>query len=152
MRIHRLVKARQADTALDGEGARRVGGRWNPPGVPVAYDSSSLSLAVLELLVHVDPCDVPDDLVAVQFEFPDGMALSRLLPADLPDDWRQDRGRAALQSLGARWIQAREAGILIVPSVIVPAEVNVLVNPVHPDAARVKVVFQEPFHLDPRLR
>ena len=146
------MKARHAATALDGEGARRVGGRWNPPGVPVAYGASSLSLAVLELLVHVDPADIPDDLVAIQFELPDDLAVSRLLPADLPDDWRRETGIAALRSLGARWIQARRTGILMVPSVIVGAEANVLVDPQHPDAARIKAIVRESFHLDPRLR
>ena len=68
MQAVRLVKARRAATALDGEGARRFGGRWNPPGVALVYCSSSLSLAVLELLVHVEPLAAPDDLVAVQIE------------------------------------------------------------------------------------
>jgi RES domain-containing protein len=118
----------------------------------VAYGASSLSLAVLELLVHVDPADIPDDLVAIQFELPDDLAVSRLLPADLPDDWRRETGIAALRSLGARWIQARRTGILMVPSVIVGAEANVLVDPQHPDAARIKAIVRESFHLDPRLR
>jgi RES domain-containing protein len=151
MQAHRLVKARHAASALDGEGARRVGGRWNAPGTPVAYCASSLSLAVLELLAHLDPGEAPDDLVAIRFEIPDGMRSSRLVQADLPLNWRQDAGRDALRALEARWIGAGATGILIVPSVIVPAETNVLVNPRHPDAARIKVVHQEPFHLDGRL-
>jgi RES domain-containing protein len=118
----------------------------------VAYAASSLSLAVLELLVHVDPADSPDDLIAIRFELPDDVAVSHLPPAELPKDWRHDVGIAALRSLGARWVQTRQTAVLIVPSVIVPAEANVLVNPRHPDAARIRAVHQEPFPLDPRLR
>ena len=151
MQVYRLVKARHAATALDGEGARRVGGRWNAPGVPVAYCASSLSLAVLELLVHVDPGDAPEDLVAVRIEVPDDVTARRLLPAELPDDWRQGTGKAALRALGTAWTHAGAEGVLIVPSVIVPAEMNVLVNPRHPDAARIKLLGQEPFRLDARL-
>ena len=118
----------------------------------MVYGTSSLSLAVLELLVHVDPADVPDDLVAIRFECPDDLAISRLLPADLPGDWSLATGMETLRALGARWLKAREVAILIVPSVIVPAETNVLVNPRHPDAARIKAIAREPFQLDPRLR
>jgi len=151
MQFYRLVKARHSATALDGEGARRVGGRWNAPGIPLAYGASSLSLAVLELLVHADPGDVPDDLAALRFEIPGDVAMSRWLPAELPADWRKDTGKAALRSLGAQWLMAGVTGVLLVPSVIVPVEMNVLVNPRHPDAARIRLSGQEPFPLDPRL-
>ena len=125
MLFYRLVKARHSATTLDGEGARRVGGRWNAPGIPLAYGAFSLSLAVLELLVHADPGDVPDDLAALRFEIPGDVAMSR-------------------------WM-AGVTGVLLVPSVIVPVEMNVLVNPRHPDAARIRLSGQEPFPLDPRL-
>jgi RES domain-containing protein len=151
MLAHRLAKARRAATPLDGEGARRVGGRWNPRGMAVAYCASSLSLAVLELLVHVDTDALPDDLVAIRVEIPDDLPARRLLTADLPRDWRQDSGRAALRALGARWFQERHELLLVVPSVVVPGERNVLINPLHPDAGRIQVVAREPFRLDPRL-
>jgi len=151
MLAFRLVKARHAATALDGEGARRVGGRWNAPGLPVAYCASSLSLAVLELLVHVDPAAVPEDLVAIRIEIPDGLPLRRLLPAELPDDWRRESGRGRLRALGAAWLGARREAVLAVPSVIVPGETNLLVNPRHPDAARIRMLAPEPFTLDARL-
>ena len=150
MQAFRLVKARRAATALDGEGARRFGGRWNPPGVALVYCSSSLSLAVLELLVHVEPLAAPDDLVAVQIELPEDLAQRRLVPADLPTDWRT-AGRAGLRALGAEWIRAGNEAVLVVPSAIVPAEANILVNPAHPAAARIRILAQEPFSWDPRL-
>ncbi len=107
MHVFRLVKSMHAGTPLDGEGARRVGGRWNPPGLAVAYCASSLSLAVLELLVHVDPANVPADLIAVEIEIPEGVPVRHLGTAKLPNNWRQEGGKAALQALGAAWIKAR---------------------------------------------
>lgn len=151
MRVHRLVKAPHAATPLDGEGARRFGGRWNPRGMPVAYCASTLSLAVLELLVHEDVNDLPDDLVAVEVTIPDDFPARRFLAADLPGDWRQDDGREVLRALGARWFRDRAEPLLIVPSVVVPGEANILVNSLHPDAARIVVSAREPFRLDRRL-
>jgi len=150
MRVHRLVKARHAASPLDGEGARRAGGRWNAKGIPLAYGSSTLSLAVLELLVHLDPA-FPNDLVAVEAEIPDNMPILQLFPADLPDGWRKAAALSDLQAKGGDWIQRAASGVLLVPSVIVPSEVNILVNPAHPDAARILVVARSPFTLDPRL-
>ena len=151
MRVHRLIKARHADAALDGEGARRVGGRWNAPGIPLAYCASSLSLAVLELLVHVDPVSIPADLVAVEVDIPDGLAMVHWRPEDLPARWREEAGIPALRAMGGAWARAAESGVLRVPSVIVPGEPNLLINPAHPDAGRIRRVAQAPFTLDPRL-
>jgi RES domain-containing protein len=152
MLVHRLVRARHAGTALDGEGARRVGGRWNPPGLALVYAASSLSLAVLELLVHVDPCDFPEDLLALRVEIPDDLALRHWLPTDLPRDWRRDSGLNALRARGAAWLRSGAQAAVAVPSVIVPSERNLLINPGHPDLARIRVLDREPFSLDPRLR
>jgi RES domain-containing protein len=151
MRFHRLVKARNAASPLDGEGARRAGGRWNPKGIPLVYGSSSLALCALELLVHVDPAAIPDDLIAVEAEIPKTLPLQRWHPADLPAGWRTDAAQSALQAKGAAWLKTARPGVLLVPSVIVPSEANILIDPAHPDAARILVVGRSPFTLDPRL-
>jgi RES domain-containing protein len=78
---------RRAYQALDDEGARLNGGRWNSEGVPVVYTSATLSLAALEYLVHVEIQGVPDDLVSLEIEVPDGVPVQGVSPADLPDDW-----------------------------------------------------------------
>ena len=72
MRLWRL--ARRPYRAFDGEGARPAGGRWTSAGTPLVYTSAHLSLAALELLVHVDPDELPDDLVALEIEAPDDMS------------------------------------------------------------------------------
>ena len=151
MLAHRLVKAAHVGSALNGEGARRVGGRWNPPGLALVYCASSLSLAVLEMLVHVDLRDLPDDLWALRLEVPDELAMGRWQPAALPERWRQEAGKPALQALGGAWLKAGAEAVLLVPSVIIPSEANLLIHPGHPEAARIRVVGQEPFTMDSRL-
>jgi RES domain-containing protein len=152
MRVFCLVKARHAATALDGEGARLAGGRWNTPGTPMAYCAATLSLAVLELLVHLDVEDLPGDLVAIEVEIPEDLPRRRLRVEDLPGAWRYDPGRAGLQTLGSAWAREATACILEVPSAVVPSELNLLINPAHPASNRIRIAGREPFSLDPRLR
>ncbi|HEU0013932.1 MAG TPA: RES family NAD+ phosphorylase [Longimicrobium sp.] len=149
MRVWRIARA--AYQALDGEGARLYGGRWNPEGVAAVYASASLALAALEYLVHVDTENVPGDLVALEIEVPDDAGARVVLPAELPADWNRVDDHPACVETGAGW--AREAADLVlrVPSAIVPEESNFLINPSHPAAGRVSIVRTRPFSFDPRL-
>lgn len=143
--------ARAVYPALDGEGARRHGGRWNAAGTPVAYTSEHLSLAVLEALVHTDPDLLPDDLTAYRIDVPDDLAelaLSAFDAGAFPADWRDPYVSVRL---GDAWAAPGGEALLVVPSLVVPQERNVLVNPRHPDAGRIQVVGSEPFALDSRL-
>jgi RES domain-containing protein len=137
---------------LSGDGARRVGGRWNPRGVPMVYSSAHLSLAALETLVHTDPELLPDDLVAVQIEVPASVLIEVWEAGTLPPNWRAVPPASSTQRLGAAWAEDRaRAGVLSVPSAIIPGERNLLLNPAHPDAARWRVVSVEAFAFDARL-
>ena len=149
MRLYRICRA--AHRALDGEGARLWGGRWNEPGRPVVYASSTLSLAALEYLVHVDPDLVPTDLVALTLELPDDVATETIDAAALPAGWAHVPEPAACRALGDAWLRAARTVALRVPAAPVPEEWNVLLDPRHPDIARVAVVAERPFAFDPRL-
>lgn len=144
---------RDAHQALDGEGARLNGGRWNSDGVAVVYASKSLSLAVLEYLVHVDPALVPDDLLAMEIELPDDPALGAFVdPAVFPPgEWRTYPAPEWQAELGDLWVQDGTFLWLAVPSAIVPEEHNVLVNPRHARMADVRSVGTRPFRFDRRL-
>ncbi|MEE8586705.1 MAG: RES domain-containing protein, partial [Acidobacteriota bacterium] len=76
--VWRICSRRHAESAFSGEGARRFGGRWNFPGAAMVYASDSLSLAALEMLVHADWQDLPEELVAVRAEAPPQLAAIRL--------------------------------------------------------------------------
>lgn len=142
--------ARRKHAALDGEGARLAAGRWNSWGVPVVYASEHLSLAVLELLVHVDPDLLPHDLAAFQIEIPDDIEIARLDAAQLPRGWRTRIDRC--RRVGDAWVADGATAVLALPSAVVVYETNVLINPRHPESARIRVVRSERFQFDPRLR
>jgi RES domain-containing protein len=119
--------------------------------VAVVYASATLSLATLEYFVHLDPGDMPDDLVAVPADVPDTLPRTELRAESLPPNWRVYPAPEALAELGTAWVRARRTPILLVPSVIVPQERNVLLNPAHSEFRRIRVGPPEPFSFDPRL-
>jgi RES domain-containing protein len=149
--VWRLTSARYGDRAFDGEGARIYGGRWNHPGVSVVYCSSTLSLAALEYFVHVEPELAPPNLVAVAADLPPGLEVETLEVEALPANWRTYPGPERLRDLGTGWLRSGRTAVLQVPSSVIPHEMNVLLNPAHPDFARISLHAAQPFFLDPRL-
>jgi RES domain-containing protein len=117
----------------------------------MVYTSPSLSLAAIEFFVHLDPTVAPDDLVSSRATLPpDEKTMYRLNLGDLPTDWRTT-DNSTLQSVGANWMTAQSSVALEVPSVAVEGEWNVLLNPAHPDFAKIKLAPPEPFHFDKRM-
>ena len=149
--VWRLASARYGDRAFDGEGARLYGGRWNHPGIAVVYCSATLSLAAIEYFVHVEPGLAPPDLVDVAADLPGGLDAETLEVEALPASWRTYPAPEKLRDLGTGWVRSARTAVLLVPSSVIPHEMNVLLNPVHPDFARIHVRAAEPFSFDPRL-
>jgi len=154
MRIWRLCREPFAAEAFSGEGARRFGGRWNSRGVPMVYASTSLALAVIELFVHLEPGQAPDDLVYLSALLPEGEPARTLQSAELPPAWWADNGgagAATTRDLGDAWIAARSSLALMVPSVPIRAEWNVLLNPLHPRMGELQIEPLQVFHFDARM-
>lgn len=149
MHVWRIT--RRAHQALDGEGARLSGGRWNSEGVPLVYTSATLSLAALEYLAHVDVEDVPADLVALEIEVPDDTTAETLSVEALPEEWNRAEGHPACVEAGDGWARAGRTLRLGVPSAVIPHEANVLLNPKHAEAVRLRVVSARDFVFDLRL-
>jgi RES domain-containing protein len=147
----RICKFRHLRTALSGRGAERFGGRWNHPGDRMVYASSSLSLAVLELFVHLDSDLAARDLHWLALRIPDDSTQERLETARLPRDWRRYPGPSMLRDMGAQWLRQRRSLVLIVPSAVNPEEDNLLINPLHPEIRRVTTGRTKPFRFDPRM-
>lgn len=117
----------------------------------MTYCSGTLSLAVLEILVHVDPHDLPDDMMAISAQIPDNMIHSLPL-SQLPQNWRQiDPSPYSLAKLGKQWLDHSESPALAVPSSIIPEEFNYLLNPDHPDFEQIALQTPKSFQFDPRL-
>lgn len=145
--IWRIVKAKHAASAFDGEGARLFGGRWNNPGVPVIYCSASLALAALETFVHLDEWQLAFDLVAIPVNIPSKLSPTRLHGSELKKMLKQH----GMPSIGSKWASTQKSCLLQVPSAIVPQEDNIVINPLHPDFSKINIGPAEPFVLDPRL-
>lgn len=150
-KVWRIVKDRYAGSAFDGEGARLWGGRWNHPGTPMVYTSESLSLAVLEMFVHVEADVAPTGYVAVAADLPESFSIEHLDKSKLPGDWRSYPAPDSLKDLGTSWIESRRSAVLIVPSVVVPQESNLLLNPLVPGFSKLRTGSPEPFSFDPRM-
>jgi RES domain-containing protein len=139
--------SRRANATLDGEGARRVGGRWTSRGKPAVYTSGSPSLALLEVLVHLDlPSELmPDDYCLLKIEVPDNVAVESIDHAAIASS------AFDFLAAGDGWLAAAKSAVLVVPSVIVPQQQNYILNPAHPAAAHIAIIDIEPFRIDDRL-
>ncbi len=108
-----------------------MAGRWNSIGVPLVYASQSVALAYLEMLAHVAVQYPPHDYWLFEMDIPEKF-VRRLSVKDCPKEWNKRPPANASRKVGNEWFKRRESLALMVPSVIVPFEANVLVNPQHP--------------------
>jgi RES domain-containing protein len=150
MKAWRIIKQRHAKSAFSGDGARLYGGRWNSPGVPVVYVAESQSLAVLEVLVHLDAPALLEKYVFLEVDF-DASLVIDLDRSSLPKNWQSDPVPEATQAIGDRWVLSGDSAVLRVPSVLVPGESNFLLNPRHPDFGKIGISRPQAFRFDPRL-
>lgn len=117
----------------------------------MVYASENLSLAALELFVHVSPGLIPTDLWSVRAAVPDSIVVERIAVGDLPKNWRDYPAPVELQEIGTSWLTAQSSLVIFVPSAINPLESNILVNPNHPDIHLLAVKASQPFQFDPRM-
>jgi RES domain-containing protein len=150
MKAWRITKQRHARTAFSGEGARLYGGRWNSPGVPLVYVAQSQSLAILEVLVHLDAPALLEKYVFLEVDC-DASLVIDLDRSPLPKNWQSDPVPDAIQAIGDRWVSSGNSAVLRVPSVLVPEESNFLLNPRHPDFGKIGISRPHAFRFDPRL-
>jgi RES domain-containing protein len=146
----RIVKAKYAAAAFSGAGARKTGGRWNSPGWPVVYTAGSQSLAILEMLVHLQAQELLSRYVLFPVTFDEAL-VTAVDPGTLPKSWRNSPPPAAVQRIGNDWLASADSAVLRIPSVIVPTEWNYLLNPQHADFPRIVIGVKKPVRFDPRL-
>jgi RES domain-containing protein len=139
---------------LSGEGAKRTGGRWSENGVPVVYTSQSRALACLETVVHLNASGLPLNRYLVAVTIPDDVWVDAQTESasSLAVGWDAEPvGRASIR-FGTNWIRSGVSALLTVPSVIVPEESNVLVNPLHPASSGITATKVRRWLYDPRLK
>lgn len=149
--VYRLTKERFLETPLSAEGARRLGGRWNPVGIGILYTSASPELTLLEQLVHLPTLPYEDlpRLHLVTLALPE---KPRMLTSDeLPANWRDEADFSANHKLLASWLRLPDVLAIGVPSAVVPDSLNYLIHPGHPFFEKVMLVGSKPFPIDSRL-
>ncbi len=132
----------------DGAGAKEAGGRWNRPGTGVVYAGASVSVVALEKFVHLVGV-VPADLVLVRLDLPENFSEEVL--DQPPRGWNLTPPEAVSMDLGTIWAQEKRSLALKVPSVLVPEEYNILLNPEHTEFSEVLMTIVRPFAYDLRM-
>ena len=150
MIVYRLANRKYSDD-LSGIGAEITGGRWNFKGTRVLYTAHSRALCMAEIAVHTPLGLMPKDYYLITIEIPDGVKQLQIKVGSLPDDWRRFPYLKATQELGEDFIRTNEYLFIEVPSAVVQGEYNVLINPMHKDFDKVKIVRKERFDFDERL-
>ena len=147
----RITKRKYAHQAFSGEGAKRFGGRWNPRGYAVVYTAETLSLTILELIVHLETYDDIEAYVSIPVQF-EPMQVMEVPVQDLPSNWHSLPLSIESQNLGKRWLDKMESLVLKVPSSVVRPERNYLINPLHPEFEDLSIGSPQLINIDPRIK
>jgi RES domain-containing protein len=149
MQVWRLFPGRFRDSAFTGVGGLYAARRWNHLGTPLVYTATSPALAALEFFVNLEPNEAPDDLLIAEATIPDEL-IQTLDLKQLPRNWRGLNNQRC-RDLGSGWAANLRSLALKVPSVVVDGDWNVLLNPKHPEFAKVKIGSAKPFRFDERM-
>jgi RES domain-containing protein len=137
--------------SLDGTGGLRTSGRWHTEGHPIVYCAPNPATALLEILVHwqLEIDELPVSVRYLEVVAPDSQSTARILPSALGASWRVKPNET--RRVGDEWLRSGRSALLAVPCAIVPETWNVLINPLHPGAKRIRIrcVHRQP--LDDRL-
>ncbi len=149
MKIYRIAKQKFIND-LTGEGARLYGGRWNKRGSAMLYFSEHLSLCVLEMLVHTDQQLITNNYYFIEVDIPK-KKIETISKSKLPLNWRSNNLISETQNFGTNWLQKNNDLALRIPSAVLPSESNILINPNHITASKIKIIKTFALNLDARL-
>ena len=154
MKVYRIEREKYLDSTLLGIGASLSEGfRWNSFSTRMVYTSGSRALATLEVAVHLDIHeDLPKDRFYVEIDIPESVQILELYREDLPKNWDAKPPLVSTQIIGDAFVREGNAAVLKVPSAIVPAEYNYLINPLHPDISKISMDIVASVTFDVRLR
>jgi RES domain-containing protein len=148
MIFYRICKSDFKDD-ISGSGAKLFGSRWNSKGIPMLYTAEHISLAALEMLIHIQLTEVPVTFHVLSIFIPENASVAELKLSKLKSSWKKDESYSAF--IGDEFIRLKETLCLKVPSVVVQEEYNYLINPLHADFKKVHVTDTRQFEFDNRL-
>jgi RES domain-containing protein len=136
---------------LSGTGAKMTGGRWNSKGTPIVYCAANIALATLETVHYLRSGGLPFNRYLVRIDVPDAVWDAHQVLDPLPGGWDAIPAGLTARTAGDAWISSGASALLLVPSVIVPDEYNVLINPQQSDAAAIVATTLKRWIYDPRF-
>ena len=138
-------------STLDGHGGLFASARWHTQGRPIVYLAETAAGALLEALVHLELSTnaYPIHYGLLKTEAPDGISIRSVDADGLLPDWF--RNLTATRTIGDEWLASRSSLLLRAPSIIAPETLNALLNPEHPDASHVRILWREEYPWDTRL-
>jgi len=136
---------------FDGEGSFRFGGRWNSRGTRILYTAGSLSLAALEMLVHLNNEEILFSYSFAAAEFDESLILPIEEFRTLPENWSVSPPQLEIQRIGDEWAETHASVVLKVPTSVLPVEFNYLINVEHPEFSKIKLGEPRAFTFDERL-
>ncbi|MFN8244607.1 MAG: RES family NAD+ phosphorylase [Ferruginibacter sp.] len=134
---------------ISGNGAKLYGSRWNTKGMPMLFTAGHISLSALEMLVHINFMEIPDSFHLLQISIPDEVPAHEIKLSKLKPAWKHDEEYTAF--IGDEFLRQNEALFLKVPSAVIPEENNYIINPLHRDFPKVKLIKAKPFTFDKRF-
>lgn len=151
MELYRITQELFADD-LTGNGSKLFGGRWNSEGLFALYTSSTRSMALLETLAHT-PAKMLDvkNYQLVTLSVPDNIEREEILLSLLPNEWDASDTRTFTKRIGDKFLRSGNSLLLGVPCVLMPEEINYVLNPLHNDMHRVKILNRRRIYFDKRV-
>lgn len=144
--LYRICLAEYAEKLVPSGRA----GRWNREGEHMIYTAGSMALACLENLVHRSGASLQAEFSVITLFVPPGISIASISDKKLVDDWEKKPGHT--RQAGSSWLKKGETAILKVPSAVIQAEFNFLLNPLHADFLKIQIIFKQPFQFDNRLK
>jgi len=151
MELYRITQDQFSDD-LSGNGSRLFGGRWNSEGFFALYTSVTRSMALLETLAHT-PAKMLDskNYQLITLSIPDNIVPEEILLPSLANSWDAPDTRSFTKRLGDKFLIDKKSLLLSVPCVLMPEEINYILNPLHKDMRKVKIVYKRRIYFDKRI-
>lgn len=150
MEVFRLTRAKRA-YELTGIGASLYGARWNSIGTPIIYTGINRSLVMAETAVHLSFAILPDDFFMMTIFIPDGISIEVVNDEDLPLQWNNYPPVQDTKKFGDDFVLDNRSCLLKVPSAVTQGDSNILINPMHKEFKKIKIIESVPFPFDSRL-
>jgi RES domain-containing protein len=147
MIVFRITSSKYAGSLLPSG----IEARWNRKGQKVIYASGSRSLACLENIVHRSALGFQDLFKILAIEIPDDLKQEMIDDYKLPAGWIRPGNYRICQDVGSLWYKAGRTPVLKAPSILIPQEFNFVINTIHPDFKRIRLIGAEDFSFDPRI-